>query len=118
MAAATHKQTLEIWGDGSVIRDFVYIHDVAAAFMSACFYRGGSGIFNIGSGKGISISSLVKKIETACGSEISVNFLPERVVDVKSNVLNTSMAADILGWTPCVSLEKGLEKTALWWSTK
>ena len=61
LGRALRNQPLEIWGDGSTIRDFLYISDVIDAITSACLYEadGSQNLFNIGSGKGISLNELI-----------------------------------------------------------
>ena len=55
---------LEIWGDGETVRDFVYIEDVCDAIARAASYVGEQHVFNVGSGIGRTINSVVDDIET------------------------------------------------------
>lgn len=110
------KQTsMTIWGDGSVERDFVYVGDVARAFVHAATYDGPIWVFNIGSGRGVPLIRLLKRIEKAAGLRVPVEFRPGRPVDVQRNVLDIRRAVKMLGWAPKVGLDEGLVRTATWW---
>ncbi len=105
---------INIWGDGSVIRDYVYVGDVADAFVRALEYEGDYDVFNIGSGCGTSLNELVHLIESTLCVPIKRQYLNRRLFDVPSNVLNNALAARELLWTPKMSLGDGLCRTAEW----
>ncbi len=111
---ALQSLSLEIWGDGSVTRDYVYVADVADAFLRAAEYQGPSGVFNIGSGRGTSLNELIAMIEKILGRGVERQYFPGRPFDVKLNVLDTSLAQRELNWVPRVDLEEGLARTADW----
>jgi UDP-glucose 4-epimerase len=111
---ALQRRPLEIWGDGSVTRDYVYIGDVADAFLRAAEYQGPLNIFNIGSGHGTSLNELMAMLEKALGHNIERQHLPARSFDVKLNVLDTGLALRELNWAPRVSMDEGLARTAQW----
>jgi len=106
---------LEIWGDGSVERDFVHVSDVARAFVMAAHRDDPPPIVNIGSGVAVSLSEIVRRLEDALGQPVPVVHRAGRVVDVKRNVLDISRARATLGWTPEIRLEEGLARTVRWW---
>ena len=118
MKAAYGGEALRIWGDGSVVRDYVYVGDVAQAFVRAGLYTGGESVFNIGSGMGRTLLQVVSDVEQATGRTISVALEPRRTVDVPANILATDRARDHLGWAPRVDLGEGLRRTSAWWSTQ
>ncbi|MFN9629856.1 MAG: NAD-dependent epimerase/dehydratase family protein [Cyanobacteriota bacterium] len=107
-------QPIEIWGDGSVIRDFLYVADVTGAVAAALSYEGDASIFNIGSGSGISLSSLVEILAEVLGRKLEVIHQPARSFDVKSNVLCCQRAQDELGWRAVTSMADGLGRTVAW----
>jgi len=111
---ALRRQPLEIWGDGSVTRDYVYIGDVADAFLRAADYHGPLSIFNIGSGQGTSLNELLTKLEAVLGHDIERQYLPARSFDVQLNVLDTGLAQRELNWSPRVAMDEGLARTADW----
>jgi UDP-glucose 4-epimerase len=105
---------LEIWGDGSVVRDYIYIDDVCDALLLSTRLNHGFEVLNIGGGDGLSLSDLITKIESATGKKASVNYLPGRGVDVPVNILDISKAHALMGWAPQTSMDKGLTKTLQW----
>ena len=112
--AALAGRDVEIWGDGSVIRDYVHVADVARAFVLALEYGGEQRIFNIGSGQGRSLVELLDVIERAVGRPVPRRHLPARGIDVPSNVLDIARAQRELAWTPRVGLEEGVARTVEW----
>jgi UDP-glucose 4-epimerase len=112
---ALQSNAFEIWGDGSVVRDFVYIDDVARAFVRAIAYEGPQTVFNVGSGVGISVRHAVEYIYGACGADRSlIRFRPGRPADVPRNVLANDLIARETGWHPTVSWPEGIERTIAW----
>src|SRR5688572_9905629 len=67
-------EALQIWGDGSVVRDYVYVGDVVQAFLKVLGHGGGERVFNIGSGAGVSLSRLVDEIARVVGSRPAVDY--------------------------------------------
>ncbi|WP_083213538.1 MULTISPECIES: NAD-dependent epimerase/dehydratase family protein [unclassified Ensifer] len=109
---------LVIWGDGSAVRDFIYVGDVAKAIISACLYQGTEPVMNVGSGAGISLVGVLDEMNRSLGIRPKTLFEPQRKVDVRMNVLDTRLAAELLGWKPAVSLSQGLNITYAWWKTR
>ena len=108
---------LEIWGDGEVRRDFLYVQDVAQAFVLALAYleNGGSErIFNIGAGQSLSINQLLKIIFDVTSRKPEVTRKPSRNFDTPENVLSASLARSEFGWEPKVLIHEGVEKTINW----
>jgi UDP-glucose 4-epimerase len=113
VARALDGQTLQIWGDGKVVRDYVYIADVAEAFVAALASDEGD-VFNIGSGKGWSLNEIVEHVNRTVGQAIRVEYQPGRTIDVPVNVLDNTKAARFLGWTAEEDLSTGVKLTAQW----
>ena len=63
-------EPVEIWGDGSVVRDYIYVSDVAEAFARAVKYDGERSVFNISTGIGTSLNELIDLVERAVGREV------------------------------------------------
>ena len=114
---ALRDQPIQIWGDGSVVRDYVYVTDAVDAMLKAASFEGAPRIFNIGSGKGTSLKELVAAIGQLLGREIKVEHSSGRAVDVPSNVLDASLAARHLGWRASTPLSEGLRRTCEWLRT-
>ncbi|OYY97852.1 MAG: hypothetical protein B7Y42_07830 [Polaromonas sp. 28-63-22] len=105
---------IEIWGDGSVTRDYVYIDDVVEALMLAATHDGSGRIFNIGSGEGRSLNDIVASISKLLEVEIPVDHRPSRPVDVPVSILDTTFASRDLDWRPRTVFEEGLSTTISW----
>ena len=112
LGRALRNQPLEIWGDGSTIRDFLYISDVVDAISLACLYKanGSQNLFNIGSGKGVSLNELIFLIEKVVDKKLDIVYKSSRSFDVPSNILSISKAQEHLAWCPQVSNEDGLKR--------
>jgi UDP-glucose 4-epimerase len=115
---ALRGQEIEVWGDGSAVRDYVYVKDVARAFCQAAGHSGTTRIFNIASGIGVSVNELLAAIEVLLGQSVSRRYLPSRPFDVPVNVLDASLAATHLGWRPQHTLQDGLRRTVEWLKTQ
>jgi len=110
-------ETINIWGDGEVVRDYLYIKDVVSAMLAAAEYRPldrEPRIFNIGSGQGHSLNELVAEIRSVVDTQVKVEYTPARALDVPVNVLDISAAKERLNWKPNVDLATGLAKTWTW----
>jgi UDP-glucose 4-epimerase len=111
---ALRNQSIEIWGDGQVTRDYLYVADVAEAFARAVDYNGKTSVFNISSGVGVSLNELLETIERILERTVDHIHLPGRPFDVQKSVLCNSLAKQELGWEPTVSLERGIVQTIQW----
>ncbi len=107
-------RTIDIWGDGNVVRDYIYIGNVAEAFAAAVGYAGSESVFNISSGTGMSLNELLAAIEGLLGRSVARRYLAPRGVDVSVNVLSNRLAKQEMGWTPKVAFTEGLARTAQW----
>ncbi len=101
-----------IFGDGKQTRDYVYVEDVARANVAAL--AGGSGAYNIGTGREVSVLELLDAIRHAAGSSMVPQHVEERAGEVRHIALDCSRAAGELGWRPGVDMEAGIEKTVAW----
>lgn len=106
--------TIDVWGDGSVVRDYVYVRDVVDAMMAASQYGGKAKVFNVGSGAGVSLRQLIDLIQQVTGKQAEVVFHPSRGFDVPRSVLDIRRAQEHLGWSPKVPLIDGLKRTVDW----
>ncbi|MGJ7485914.1 NAD-dependent epimerase/dehydratase family protein [Variovorax sp. LT2P21] len=105
---------IEIWGDGSVTRDYVHVHDVADAFARALVYEGDKLCFNISSGVGVTLNELIGLLGDVLGRPIDVNYRPGRSFDVAVNVLSNALARQELNWSPRIEIRTGIERTVDW----
>jgi UDP-glucose 4-epimerase len=111
---AHRGEPIEIWGDGSVVRDYVYAGDVADALVRALGYRGERRIINIGGGVGRSLNQILAAVEQIVGKPVERRYLPGRKFDVLTNVLDIRLAREALGWQPATGFTEGLARTLRW----
>lgn len=107
-------QPIEIWGDGSATRDYLYIGDGARAFRLVLEQDPAGGVYNVGSGIGVSLDELVAALGRVTGRPVAVERKPGRPLDVPANVLDSSRLSAAVGWRPEVPLEEGLARTWDW----
>lgn len=108
-----HSEPLQLWGDGSVVRDFIYVTDLA----DLCVKAGQSsetGCFNAGSGEGHSIRDIIDTISGVVGEEIRPDIKPGRGIDVPRSVLDIAKAKAAFDWAPETSLEEGIRRSWAW----
>ena len=110
LGKALRGEPLQIWGDGSTVRDFLYISDVVEALLAAARYQGEERMFNVGSGEGLSLNQLVALLEAELKKPLTVEYLPSREFDVPTNVLCIERARRCLGWSPKVPVSEGLRR--------
>jgi len=118
LGKALRGETVDIWGDGSTVRDYVYIGDVTQALLKAGAHTGAQKLFNVGSGAGLTLNQVLDEIERATGQKTNRNYAPARGFDVPRNVLSIERAKAHLGWEPRTSFADGLARTVKWLKSK
>ena len=103
---------IEIWGDGSIVRDYIAVGDAASAIAMATESSSFNGVLNVGSGRGHSLNELIPMIEHAASRKLSVVYRQTRKSDVPRNVLNIAKIEAQLDWKACTQLEDGIR--AMW----
>jgi UDP-glucose 4-epimerase len=101
---------IQIWGDGTITRDYVYVDDVVNAILKSATYKGTERLFNIGSGRGTSLNQILEMIRLRIPKPVIANYKPSRDFDVRENILDSSRAKRDLGWVSQVTLETGLDR--------
>ncbi len=101
-----------IYGDGTQTRDFTYVKDVIDANLLAL--KGKPGVYNIGSGKKISINMLLDMINRIAGKSLEPVYAEPRPGDIEHSLADISLARKGLGYNPGSDLEQGLRETMRW----
>lgn len=114
MTRALSDKPIEIWGDGSTTRDYIYISDVVDALELVATHEGTNRIFNIGSGTNYSLLQIAHSIEELIGRKQDIRFSGARKLDAHDSLLSIERASAELGWRPKVGLAQGLELTLDW----
>jgi len=115
ISRAVRNEPIDIWGDGTVVRDFIFIDDVVDALVAAAGDSSSARVFNIGSGHGRSLREVIAAVERLLKIKLTINWKPARRLDVPVSVLAIDRAKEVLNWTPKTSFENGLELTINWW---
>jgi UDP-glucose 4-epimerase len=99
-----------IWGNGEVVRDYIHVSDAAAGIVALAEAEelDGKWVFNIGSGRGVSLNRIVAELETRFGRTLLVHRELGRSFDVPVSVLDITRAKTLLGWSPRLSFSDGI----------
>jgi UDP-glucose 4-epimerase len=111
-------EPITIYGDGEQTRDFVFIDDIVDGWVSALNTpASGGGIFNLGSGRSLSINQLAEFAIAAFGHPpggYPINRAPARPGEQRTVRADIRQARSVLGWEPRTTFETGLAKTVRW----
>jgi GDP-L-fucose synthase len=114
-AVTDHTPAVEIWGDGSQIREFLYVKDFVEVLIDLV-PRLDRQVLNIGPGKGTSIKQLAESIARAAAYRGTLAFEPARYVGVKEKFLNSGKLERQFGVTMPVAIDRGIERTVAWYA--
>lgn len=109
-----HGESLEIWGAGTNLRDYLFIDDLVSGLMTLLSYDGPFRVFNLASGKGHSVLDIVSILRRQLSQLPDVVHLPERSFDAPVNILDSSRIHGETGWRAAVELEDGVTRTVEW----
>jgi UDP-glucose 4-epimerase len=105
-----------IFGDGKQTMDFVFIADIARANVLAAAAGVTDETYNIASATETSLGGLAEMLLRVMGSDLDVEYGPERAVNgVTRRLADVAKARDELGWVPEIDLEEGLTRLVAWW---
>jgi UDP-glucose 4-epimerase len=108
-----------IFGDGEQTRDFTYVTNVVDGVLRACEAPGAAGeVINVATGSRISLNGLLATLNGIAGTHVEAVYAEPRVGDVRDSLADISKAKQLLGYTPLVGLEEGLERTLAWARTE
>lgn len=108
--AVLSKKPIPLYWNGEQIRDFIYIEDLAKAHVLP-LNSTGLNIYNVGTGIGIKVIDVVKKIFDIVGYDVELEDKGERKGDVPELVASSQKIKQELGWYAEVDLDEGLKKT-------
>jgi UDP-glucose 4-epimerase len=111
MGCALAQRPLSIFGDGSAVRDYLYVDDFTDGMLAILGLEPRQKVFNLGSQQGTAINELIAKISTiaaADGSNLEIAWQVARPFDVTYNVLDCGALRQASGWEPRTNLHKGL----------
>ena len=115
---ALQNSVLKVYGDGSQIRDYIFIGDVVDALLAAGISKAANGeVFNVGSGVGTAFIEAAKTIVKVVGKgRIKQISWPEQAQNLETGdyIADITKIKKVLGWEPKYSLTSGIEKTVVW----
>lgn len=109
---ASRGEVLNVYGDGSVIRDYIYIDDAIKGIVNISKDYSQYTIFNLGSGIGTSVNEIIQLIKLSLNKYVEVKYEESRTVDVPVNILNVKRYTEVFGERPLkIKLSEGIELT-------
>lgn len=116
VAAMTRGEAPTIHGDGSQSRDFTYVANAVHALLLAADMPEISGnVYNVGTGKSVSVRQLVAALNAILGTDVKPRYVPPRVGDVQFSQADIRATRRDLEYEPFVSFEDGLQATVNWY---
>lgn len=111
LKSAIQNKEIQIFGDGKVSRDYIYIDDLCRAFVRAINYnKSHIDTINIGSGKEYSLNDVIQMIRELCDCpHMKIRYMDKRNVDIDRSVLDIGLAKEELGFVPKVELSEGIK---------
>jgi UDP-glucose 4-epimerase len=109
------RRVFEIWGDGSVVRDYLFVDDLCeliSRVVGAC--EQGYSVYNAGSGSAVSVLELIQYCEQAAGMKLDVTLRPARSVDVARAIPDIGAVNRAYDWRARTPLHTGLGDTWQW----
>ncbi|MEK7137784.1 MAG: SDR family NAD(P)-dependent oxidoreductase [Patescibacteria group bacterium] len=108
-------ETLPIYGEGKMQRDFTYIDDIVAGTVAAIDKNYPEEIFNLGSGRKEELLDFVAMIEHACGKEANHELLPMQPGDFRASHADIAKAKKMLGYSPKMTIAEGIPRFVEWY---
>jgi len=106
---------IEVWGDGEVVRDFLFIDDLVDCFVSLVDYDGPAKLFNVGAGIGRSVNQVIQAVAKALpAADLNIQRSSGRPYDVPINVLDIGLVMQETGWRPTTGFSEGVAQTVAW----
>jgi UDP-glucuronate 4-epimerase len=109
---------IQMFGDGSMMRDHTYIDDILSGVLAAIDRCKGYHIYNLGESEPVSLRDLIAAIESAVGKKANIERLPLQPGDVDKTFADIARARDELGYAPRTSIKAGLAKFVEWYRTQ
>lgn len=108
-----HSEPVELWGSGSPMREFLYVDDLADAVCFALKNKLPENLYNIGTGKDITIKELAETIQKIVGHTGEIIWDSSKPDGTPRKLMNVDKMKDA-GWEYSVDLEEGIQKTYTW----
>ena len=114
VAKTTGQQEIRIWGDGTPLREFMHVDDLAGAVFHLLEMETSTSLFNVGGSQEISIHDLAKLIARSVGFKGQIAFDPEKPNGTPRKLLDSALIKET-GWKPRITLEDGIKSVYDWY---
>lgn len=110
MKAIMDGKTIDVYGDGTSMRDYTYIGDITKGILAAAESNLQYEIINLGNSNPVKLSEFIATIEKVVGKKAQLRRLPMQAGDVSKTYADVSKAKELLRWSPTTPLEEGMKK--------
>ncbi len=114
ISRALLKEEIEIWGDGSDLRDYLHVQDLVESIVALIYHNGKGRVFNVSSGIGYSINDIIDIVANELDLSLKVKYVESRGYDLPINVLDSTMLRKETRWAPRVGLREGIRRVLEW----
>jgi GDP-L-fucose synthase len=111
----SQNECIEVWGDGSAVRDFIFSEDVAYWMLEALEHAPSNFPINLGSGRGVTVKEVAENIVQLVNPRLKIEWNTEAPTGDPIRVMSVSRAREILGFEERTNLVEGLSKTIHWY---
>lgn len=117
---ALRDAPLTVWGDGETVRDYLHIDDLVSLCRMALEHNepAGTHVYNASRDEGVTLNHLLDAIDRTTGRPLRRDYQTARRVDISHIVPDNSAARTVLGWHPTTTLERGLQGSWQWFTSR
>jgi GDP-L-fucose synthase len=115
---ATRLDPIPVWGDGTEIRDLLYVEDFCEALQLIMEKEEAHEIYNVGSNKGYSVNEVIQYLKEIEGLESPIDYVNNKAPMIPKRLIDSYKIFYTLGWEAKTSIKEGLEKTLNWYKSE
>ena len=115
---ATRLDPIPVWGDGTEIRDLLYVEDFCEALQLIMEKEEAHEIYNVGSNKGYSVNEVIEYLKEIEGLESPIDYVNNKAPMIPKRLIDSYKIFYTLGWEAKTSIKEGLEKTIKWYKSE
>jgi GDP-L-fucose synthase len=115
---ATRLDPIPVWGDGTEIRDLLYVEDFCEALQLIMEKEEHHEIYNVGSNAGYSVNEVIGYLKEIEGLESPIDYVNNKAPMIPTRLIDSFKVYDKLGWSAKTSIKEGLEKTLNWYKSE
>jgi GDP-L-fucose synthase len=115
---ATRLNPIPVWGDGTEIRDLLYVEDFCEALQLIMEKEEAHEIYNVGSNKGYSVNEVIEYLKEIEGLESPIDYVNNKAPMIPKRLIDSYKIFYTLGWEAKTSIKEGLEKSINWYKSE